>query len=196
MKRSIHKGRESPFLLAVAALLFLGACGYLGVFLFEGLSALTEAPSPLPPEAPTALRGVALRNERVIDPVPGAEDGKRLTGRGIYFADCDGYETLTPALLDTLTPEDLTALLREPPGEIGRARLVEENAWYYAALLPCGEAPAPGPCRLRFSGFGESVPARLTEVREEKSGTLLLFRLLQGGEYLNLRFTEAEIERG
>ena len=129
MNRSIHKGRDSRFLLAAAVLLFLGVCGYLGVFLFGALSALAESPPPVPAESPAALRGVALRRERVIEPIPGAEDGKRLTGRGIYFAACDGYEALTPTPPDALTAETLTALLRASPGEIGEARLVEENAW-------------------------------------------------------------------
>ena len=196
MNRSIHKGRESRFLLALAVLLFLGACAYLGAFLFEGLSALAEAHPPLPAEARAPLRGVALRRERVVEPIPGAEDGKRLCGRGVYFAACDGYETLTPTLLDTLTAEMLAALLSEAPGKPGDARLGEDNAWYYAALLPPAEAPEPGPCRLRFSGFEYAVPARLLEIREENGAALLIFRLLQGGEYMKLRFIEAEIERG
>ena len=43
MKPSIHKGRETPFLLAAAAALFLAACCYLGAALYGVLAALPEA---------------------------------------------------------------------------------------------------------------------------------------------------------
>lgn len=195
MSRSIHKTRESPFLLAVAALLFLGACAYLGVFLYEGLAALRQAPPPAPAESAYPLRGVAVRKERVIAPIPGAAEGKKLPGSGIYFSACDGLESLLPEELAELTPEVLAALEEEEPENLGEARVVEDVVWYYAARLRSGDCPAPGPCRLRFAGFSRAVPARLLEVRELGGKTILLFRLTEGGAYLNIRFMEAEIER-
>ena len=179
----------------MAALLFLGACAYLGVFLFEGLAALRQTPLPVPAETVYPLRGVAVRREQVIEPIPGAAEGKKLRGAGVYFSACDGLESLTPEDLATLTPEALATLEEEKPETVGEARLVEDTAWYYAACLRSGDCPAPGPCRLRFAGFSRAVPARLLEVREIGGETLLLFRLTEGGAYLNLRFIKAEIER-
>lgn len=179
----------------MAALLFLGACAYLGVFLYEGLAALRQAPLPVMAQSAYPLRGVAVRKERVIAPIPGAAEGKKLPGSGVYFSACDGRESLRPEDLAKLTPEALAALEKREPQTVGEARIVEDPVWYYAACLRAGDCPAPGPCRLRFAGFSRAVPARLLEVREEAGQTLLLFRLTEGGAYLNIRFIEAEIER-
>lgn len=196
MNRSIHKSRESPFLLAVAALLFLGACAYLGAFLYEGLTALRQTPLPVLAESSYPLRGVAVRRERVTAPIPGAAEGKKLTGEGVYFSACDGFESLRPEDLAELTPAALAALEEREPEPADDARVVEDTVWYYAACLRAGDCAEPGPVRLRFAGFPRAVPARLLEVREEAGQRLLLFRLTEGGAYLKIRFIEAEIERG
>ncbi len=179
----------------MAALLFLGACAYLGVFLYEGLAALRQRPLPVLAESTYPLRGVAVRRERVIAPIPGAAEGKKLPGSGVYFSACDGLESLRPEDLEELTPQALAALEEREPESTGEARIVEDMVWYYAACLQTGDCPAPGPCRLRFAGFSRAVPARLLEVRESGGETLLLFRLTEGGAYLNIRLIEAEIER-
>lgn len=178
-----------------AALLFLGLCAYLGAFLLDTAQALQTQAVPAAAETQTALWGAAIRRERATAPLPGAEDGKRLTGQGVYFAACDGYESLSPEDLESLSPAVLRRLLDEPPEEPGAARIVEDAAWYYIALLTGGDCPAPGPCRLRFAGIARAVPARLLSVREDEGQRLLLFRLTEGGDCLKLRFTEAEIER-
>ena len=192
MKRSIHKRGESPFLLAVAAALFLAASCYVGAALYDWLPAALPAAAPAAAESGGRLRGIAIRNEQTVSAL-NAPDGKRLTGQGVYLASCDGYESLAPERLDGLTAQALEKLFDTPPGEPGEARIVQSAVWYYAALLPEGEAPEPGRCRLRFAGFARAVPARLIETREDG---LLLFRLNEGGEYLNIRVIEAEIERG
>ena len=193
--RSIRKGRESPILMLPAALLFLGLCAYLGAFLLDAAQALQTPAVPAAAETQTALWGAAIRRERATAPFPGAEDGKRIRGQGIYFSACDGYESLSPADLEALGPAALRCLTERPPEEPGSARLVEDAAWYYIALLTGGDCPAPGPCRLRIAGFSRAVPARLLSVREVEGERLLLFRLTEGGAYLKLRFIEAEIER-
>ena len=71
----------------------------------------------------------------------------------------------------------------------------EDAVWYFLAEAAPGECPEPGPCRLRFAGFARAVPARLLEVRESGTGRLLLFRLNEGGDYLKIRWIEAETER-
>ena len=179
----------------MAALLFLGACAYLGVFLHEELAALRQRPLPVPAESVYPLCGVAVRRERVITPIPGAAEGKKLSGTGVYFSACDGWESLRAEDLSELTAEMLAALEEEEPERVGAARVVEDPVWYYAACLREGACPEPGPCRLRFAGFSRAVPARLLKVREDGGQMLLLFRLTEGGAYLNIRFIEAEIER-
>ena len=191
----MRKGRESACLLCAAALLFLGTCAYLGVFLYEGLAALRQAQLPAFAEDTGALYGIAVRRERVIGLIPGAAPGKRLRGRGVYFPACDGWEHLGPEALEDMSPAALAALEETEPEIAGEARIVEDTVWYYAALLRKGDCPSPGPCRLRFAGFPRAVPARLLEVRQEDGQTLLIFRLTEDGAYLNIRLIEAEIER-
>ena len=194
--RPIRKGRDAPFLLTLAAALFLAVCCYVGAALYGFLTTIQTPAVPAMAETGTALCGLALRTESVLDAPLDASDGERLRGRGVYFAACDGYETLDPTLWDTLDADALKTLLETPPGEPGAARLVTGTAWFFAALLTEGETPETGPCRLRFDGFERSVPARLVDVRENKGRTLLLLRLTEGGDYLRTRILEADIERG
>lgn len=193
--KPIRKGRDAPFLLAVAAALFLAVCCYVGAALYGFLTTIQTPAVPAMAETGTALRGLALREESILDAPLDVPDGMRLRGRGVYFDACDGYETLGPSLWETLDADTLKALLVTPPGEPGGARLVTGTAWCYAALLAAGEAPEKGPCRLRFAGFDRAVPARLVDTREDAGRTLLLFRLTEGGEYLRTRILDAEIER-
>ena len=198
MKPSIRKGRDSLLLTAVAALLFLAACAWLGAFLFTALHDLAEARLPVSAQTKAPISGLAIRQERVIAPISGAADGKRTRtpeGSGVYFETCDGYESLSPEMLDELDPAALSALRETPPGKPGRARLVEDAVWYFLAEAAPGERLEPGPCRLRFAGFDRAVPARLLTVRESEAGRLLLFRLNEGGDYLKIRWIEAETER-
>ena len=194
MKPSIYKGRETPFLLAAAAALFLAACCYLGAALYGVLAALPEARTLPAAAAGDTLHGLAVRQESAVEAVPGARDGERITGEGVYFSACDGRESLSPPDLDGLTPAGLAALLEAAPEPSGGGRIVKSTVWYYAALLDGGDAPEPGRCRLRFEGFSRAVPARLIAVREEDGRQLLLFRLTEGGNYLKIRIINAEIE--
>ena len=193
--RPIRKGRDAPFLLAVAATLFLAVCCYVGAALYGFLTGLKAPAVPAMAETGTALRGLVLREESILDAPLDAPDGERLRGRGVYFASCDGYETLDASLWEMLDADALKTLLETPPGEPGAARLVTGTAWFFAAVLTEGETPETGPCRLRFDGFAGTVPARLVDRRENKGRTLLLFRLTEGGDYLRTRILDAEIER-
>lgn len=199
MKPSIRKGRDSRLLAAAAAVLFLAACAYVGAFLYTALGGLAAARLPVFERAEAQLTGLAVRHERVIAPIPGAPEGERIRtaeGPGVYFSSCDGYESLGPDALDALGQETLSALRDAPPDIPGQARLVEDAVWFFLAEAAPGGSPEPGPCRLRFAGFARPVPARLLEIRETEAGRLLLFRLNEGGEYLKIRWIEAEIERG
>ena len=98
MKPSIHKGRETPFLLAAAAALFLAACCYLGAALYGVLAALPEARTLPAAAAGDTLHGLAVRQESAVEAVPGARDGERITGEGVYFSACVGRESLSPPM--------------------------------------------------------------------------------------------------
>ena len=125
-------------LTAAAALLFLAACAWLGAFLFTALRGLAEARLPVSAQGEAPLSGVAVRRERVITPIPGAPDGRRIRtpeGPGVYFEACDGYESLTPEMLEELDAAGLSALREAPPGKPGQARLVEDAVWYCFAIV-------------------------------------------------------------
>ena len=86
-------------------------------------------------------RELALEAGEIPD---GAEDGKRLsaaeTGRepGVYLADADGLEALTPDDALPLSPARLDALLAAAPGRAGAGRLLTARDCWYAALCAPG----------------------------------------------------------
>ena len=215
--KPIHKRSDSRFLRAVAALLFLGVCAYVGAALYARLSrSPTEMEAPLPAAAALRFCGICLREEQPMLLPASARltvgDGQRIAAGGLlavladgtdcraersalYFAACDGFETLR--LSGTPDAASLRQLLDAAPApeKNCRGRLVLDNIWYYAALAPAeAELPAPGACRLRFAGKTEWIPARLLAVSEADEGQrALLFRLSRGGDYLSLRKIEAEL---
>ncbi len=215
--RAIHKRSDGLFLRGVAVLLFLAACAWCGAGLFArfrapALPAAGAEPGGLP------LEGLCLRSEESLclpaDAALTVRDGERVPAGGLlarlpdgtairaerpalYFSGFDGLETLDAAALEPFGPPLLRALLaREPLAPAGcRGRLVLDCVWYYAALVPEGaESPQPGPCRLRFAGENEQLPARLLAVSEAEGGErALLFRLSRGGSCLSLRRVKAEL---
>lgn len=65
----------------------------------------------------------------------------RAPAAGVFSGEPDGYESLiTPAMLSTLTAEQLSALMARPaparPDAVGK--LITGSVWYLAALLPGG----------------------------------------------------------
>lgn len=200
--------RETPFLRAVGAVLFTAACAYALARFVNGAALETgsfEAERYAVTES-AALEGVAVRREL---PVPDGADtfalvsGERLcaasasaisgeeSSSSLFFPDTDGYEYLSPEMLDGLTAEELDALIAAPlhgDGAAASGRLVEGFDWYYAAR---GETElAAGVYELCFEGFGESLRAELVR----SGGGVLVFRLTGGGEkYMSLRRTEAEL---
>jgi len=64
-------------------------------------------------------------------------------GSGVYYPSADGLErVLTPAaLMEVYSPEDLQALLDQPPTAVSpMGKLVTGFRWYMAAVLPGGQA--------------------------------------------------------
>lgn len=92
-----------------------------------------------------ALRSKAASSTRVITaPVSGT-----------YSAVVDGYEkTLTPAMLDNLTPSDLNSVKRDTSDSSPLGKLILGDVWYYAATMNSADAKdlsAGSRVTLRFS---------------------------------------------
>ena len=217
--RAIHKRFDGLFLWAVTAIVFPAAFVWGGARLLAQLpspsaavSAAEECPAAFP------LEGIALRGEEPLflpaDALLIPSDGERLpagallarlpdgeerrcTRPCVFFTGSDGLETLSLPELSALNTESVAALLEaEAESAPGcRGRLVYDGAWFFAALAPEDlPLPEPGPCRLRFSGQCDWLPARLLAVGEAEGGRRpLLFRLTCGGELLSLRRCKAEL---
>ena len=195
----------SRFYAALTALLFLAVSAWAGAALFGRIPAPQEAEESSPPQPGGSLRGIVLRQEQVFpsgEAPAVAEDGKRLSARetgrgsGLYFDSADGWEFLTPADAEALSPEKLDRLLETAPRAAGGARLVTGRAFFYAAFLE-GDAPpeAGAVLRLRFDGWDRPLPARVLSAETDGAGrTALLLRLTEGEDFLGrARFVEAEI---
>ena len=195
----------SRFYAALTALLFLAASAWAGAALFGRIPAPQEVEESSPPQPGGSLRGIVLRQEQVFpsgEAPAVAEDGKRLSARetgrgsGLYFDSADGWEFLTPADAEALSPEKLDRLLETAPRAAGGARLVTGRAFFYAAFLE-GDAPpeAGAVLRLRFEGRDGLLAARVLSAETDGAGrTALLLRLTEGEDFLGrARFVEAEI---
>ena len=100
---------------------------------------------------------------------------------GVFSGSADGWEdVIRPDMLDTLTAEDLSALLdrapNPPAGAVGK--LITDQTWYFAALLPGTDTGLrPGNTyALNFTGdyYGQ-IPMTLERVAAEGEQTLAVF---------------------
>lgn len=197
---------ERPFYHALAALVFAAACAWCAAALYTGVDGFqSPAQTPAPTESAGRFRGVLLRREArvAVSAFPGVEEGERLsaertgTESALFFPGGDGWEFLTPADAERLTPERLEALLSDGEKEPGdEARLVYGFEQYCAALYEGEAVPAPGPCRLRLAGEEGELRARLLSVTTDALGRrTLLLRLTDFPQALySARFIEGEIE--
>ena len=195
----------SRFYAALTALLFLAVSAWAGAALFGRIPAPQGAEESSPPQPGGSLRGIVLRQEQVFpsgEAPAVAEDGKRLSARetgrgsGLYFDSADGWEFLTPADAEALSPEKLDRLLETAPRAAGGARLVTGRAFFYAAFLEGDVPPEAGAVlRLRFEGRDGLLAARVLSAETDGAGrTALLLRLTEGEDFLGrARFVEAEI---
>ena len=215
----IHKPPvDSPFLRAVASVLFAAACAWaLAHFMYRAdeRSAVCTAVRCTVSED-VALEGVVIRSEQLLrsDPAPGvsAVPGERLAAdsavafagdepvmtrrSAVFFDDTDGYEYLSPGALTGLTSGGLEELLRARPETASDAygRLVTGFDWYYAAA-PAQDAPElrPGRCLIAFDGFDEALDARIVS----SAPGALVIRLTGGANrYMHLRFCRARLITG
>ena len=204
-------------LTAVWIALFLAVSAWLGAWLFRGTGGQADTEKVLPERADSiCLSGIAIRREEALSfglsPVSSAPDGRRIPAGGavacfsdgstfaapascVYFADCDGYEYLSPEDGENITVSELSSLLALPPGDTGCCRIVTDYVWYYAAVTD-GECALSEKKRytLCFEGMGGTVPAQAVSVSEPLDGRrAILFRLTAGGDYLRLRKCECEL---
>ena len=100
---------------------------------------------------------------------------------GVYSAGVDGWEgVVTPAMLDELTADSLTALLSEKhaPDALSVGKLITGSAWYYAALLEGDDTGLQSgrTYTLNFSGdyYGQ-IDMTLERVSLEEDRTLAVF---------------------
>ena len=183
------------FLSAVAAVLFLTACAYIGAGLFqrEDIPMQEEAVETAPP-CFAFLDGIAVRSELLL---PGAEgmsrvkDGERVRrgavlyadvfaeSSGVFFESSDGYEYLCPAMLEELDTKGLHELLSAQPQETDAARFVTGYAWYIAAF---SDRPLPESGRYIFypDGMGKAIPAEIVSACTENGKTAVVLRLTDG----------------
>ena len=93
---------------------------------------------------------------------------------GLFSAQCDGYESLSPAALSDLTPGALEHLLSsgsEPSASYGR--LITGSEWRMVSLVPAGDAAhlmEGATVSLELSALSRCVNARVLSVSEEESG--------------------------
>ncbi|MCL2125699.1 MAG: hypothetical protein FWH33_06900 [Oscillospiraceae bacterium] len=59
---------------------------------------------------------------------------------GIFSQVVDGYESITPAMLEDITPEKLDAMFSSPSQVSGPGKLVTEFKWYYAVCMNAADA--------------------------------------------------------
>jgi len=126
---------------------------------------------------------------------------------GLYSAEVDGYETvLTPSMLENLTPSALSGLTADPAAASRVGKLILGDEWYYAAVLPAGDAAALQQLQedgetllLRFTkGVDRDLPVTLEPIGAREDGRVAA--VFRGNVYLReltlLRQQRAQIITG
>lgn len=201
---------------AVAAVLFAAMCAYV-LARFAAGTASGVKPTPERAQPTITLTGVVIRTEECISSACGcnvtaesgqrqranavlavAEDGSEIyfDTAGVFYADTDGYEHLTPDILTELDAAGLSALLSSAPnfdeGAVGR--VVTGFCWYYAALLPDGAQPPDAQeWDVYFPEAKVTAHGRVMRtLNGGRRGVILRFTTALA-ETAHLRFTEGQI---
>ena len=210
--------RPSRFLALVGALLFAAVCAYFFCGLYGVVGGVATARVEWTSVSESVgLHGIAVRSEQLVNSSRfsgvSAEDGQRLPAGGVlaqgpagelltessavFFKDFDGLEYITAQQCEALTVASLEALMDSPPASTGsvQGRLVTDYVWYYAALTDTDiQLPQSGACTVAFDGFGGSVDGQIISVSAQEGGKrAVLLRLTCGGDYLKLRYVDAEL---
>lgn len=185
---------NAPYLRAVAAVLFLAACAYLGAGLLglaPGRRTSVVRCGSLRQSVP--LSGIALRREALlpVEAPPGMDEGARIPANSslsgsqavfapesaLCFSGGDGCEALSPQALSPFSLERVQALMECAPEKAEGCRLVYDFCWYYAAVTeqPC-PVEAPAQVKLLLEGIEGPIPAQLCAVDESGGSTALLLR--------------------
>lgn len=123
------------------------------------------------------LRAKAAAASRVI----------RSPASGIYSAVVDGYEkVLTPAVVDSLKPSDLTAVQKDGALSSDTGKLILGDTWYFAASLSAPDAAElkeGGTVTLRFAkGAERDLRVTVRSISDQENGrTAVVFA---GTKYL------------
>ena len=122
----------------------------------------------------------ALENELDSLRNSSSEDTKVLTAEssGVFSAVVDGYEYLSPADLDDLTPAKLSDILeRDAENRAGAfGKLVSDFRWYFAAVMSAEDAERLQPgctATLNFGRwYGSDVFAKVLSISEPEDGSV------------------------
>jgi len=215
----IHKG-SAGFNTALAVLLFLAACAWLGAAFYRQLEPESRTVSAEPAQVRESvfLSGMAVRTEALLCPAGEADglprDGSRLAAGEtlacladgscltapqslLYFADWDGLEYLSPAALFPFEPDAAAALLSAEPQPAGdcSGRLVLDPVWYFAARISQGQLPDTGSrCRLLLQDRALETEALVAAVCQSGEAGFVLLRLSGSSpDFYRLRREEAEL---
>ena len=161
----------------------------------------------------TLLRGGAAENSEeelgaLLDELAdlraslGAKDYLYAPAAGIFSAETDGYEGLTPAVLDGITPEGVENLRTQsdtvPDDVVGK--IVTNHAWYYAAVMAEKDADRLRVGDVTSLDFGyrssRTVRAAVRSISPtDRAGQVaVVFRCSSAlAETLSLRLAEAEV---
>ena len=161
----------------------------------------------------TLLRGGAAENSEqertsLLDELTdlrsqlGAKDYLYAPAAGIFSAETDGFEALTPAVLDGISPEGVENLRTQgsevPDDVVGK--VVTNHAWYYAAVMAEKDADRLRVGDVTSLDFGyrssRTVRASVRSISPtDRDGKVaVVFRCSSAlAETLSLRLAEAEV---
>lgn len=134
-----------------------------------------------------ASESVLKQLQRELDSLKNSpdEDAQLLTAEsgGIFSTLIDGYESLSPQVLDGLTPGKLEQLLayRPEPTVGAYGKLVDNFLWYFAAVMRAEEAEnlqVGQTATLNFGRwYGSDIYARVLSISEAEDGSVaIVFR--------------------
>ena len=145
----------------------------------------------------------ALRAELESLRSSSSSDTRTLTAEesGIFSTVVDGYEHLSPADLENLTPSALQELIdsRSTVGSAAYGKLITDYNWYFAAAMASADAAnltVGRTARLNFGKYcGSPVNAVVRSIgSSEKGSTVVVFRCTSAlGDTLPMRTVTAEV---
>ena len=216
---SVQIHREAPrshFTAAIAGLLFLAVCAYLGTELYERLSPdiQTVRAELFSIKESTELSGIAIRQEQVLFSqgtlALTPENGKKYAAGesicvlksgqaleapspGLFYENTDGFEYLSPEYFLPFSHERFLSAM-DLSAEKYRdfvGRIILDDAWFFAAEILQGPLPQKGSrCRISFQGIEQGCDALVWDTDEQS----VLLRLNAASDALmSLRKSNAEL---